>query len=49
MFEVGELPHLPVKYGVQGVPHTIINETESVVGGLPPVEMFQAITEALEK
>ena len=49
MVEVSEFPHLAVKYNVQGVPHTVINETASVVGALPEMEFAQAILKALGK
>ncbi|MBN2495275.1 MAG: thioredoxin family protein [Deltaproteobacteria bacterium] len=47
MVEISEFPHLAVKYGVQGVPHTVIEEVHSVVGAMPPAELFERIKEAL--
>jgi len=35
MVEISEFPHLAVKYGVQGVPRTVINETVLVEGAIP--------------
>lgn len=47
MVEITEFPHLAVKYGVQGVPNTIINDVESVVGGLPEKDFAKAVLEAI--
>jgi predicted DsbA family dithiol-disulfide isomerase len=49
MVEITEFPFLAVKYQVQGVPHTVINETESAVGALPELELARAIVKALGK
>lgn len=38
MVEVTEFPHLAVKYGVQGVPHTVINDKVTLVGAVPEME-----------
>jgi glutaredoxin-like protein len=35
VIEVGEFPHLGFKYGVMGVPKTVINEKVEFVGALP--------------
>lgn len=35
VIEVGEFPHLGLKYGVMGVPKTVINEKVEFVGALP--------------
>ena len=35
MIEVSEFPHLAQKYNVQGVPRTVINETEFMEGSAP--------------
>ncbi|MGB9740508.1 MAG: protein disulfide oxidoreductase [Candidatus Bathyarchaeia archaeon] len=35
VIEVGEFPHLGFKYGVMGVPKTVINEKVDFVGALP--------------
>lgn len=47
MIEGSEFPHLVVKYGVQGVPHTVINEEHSFVGALPEAEAAKAVLEAI--
>lgn len=49
MVEVNEFPHLAVKYGVQGVPNTIINETESVLGAQPEREVLKAVLRSVER
>lgn len=48
MVEVSEFPHLAVKYDVQGVPATIINETENVVGAVPEAELIKKIAKAVQ-
>jgi predicted DsbA family dithiol-disulfide isomerase len=35
MVEATEFPHLAVKYQVQGVPRTVINETIHIEGAVP--------------
>ena len=35
IIEVSEFPHLAVKYSVQGVPKTVINETIVQEGAVP--------------
>jgi predicted DsbA family dithiol-disulfide isomerase len=49
MVEVTEFPHLAVKYEVQGVPHTVINEKTTVVGAVPDAEFARKILEAIGK
>jgi glutaredoxin-like protein len=49
MVEVSEFPHLAVKYGVQGVPNTIINETESVLGAQAEREFARAVLKSIGK
>jgi glutaredoxin-like protein len=49
MIEGTEFPHLVVKYSVQGVPHTVINEEHSFVGPLPEAETAKAVLEAIGK
>jgi len=39
MIDVGEFPHLGQKYGVMGVPKTVINEKTEFVGAVPE-ELF---------
>jgi glutaredoxin-like protein len=47
MVEITEFPHLAVKYGVQGVPVTVINEKTSLVGAAPEPQLINKIKEAL--
>lgn len=47
LVEISEYPHLAVKYGVQGVPHTVINETTSLVGARPESALVDAVLQAL--
>ena len=49
MVETSEFPYLAVKYNVQGVPHTIINEEHSVVGPQPEAEFAKAVLQAIGK
>ena len=49
MVEVTEFPQLAVKYGVQGVPMTVINETGKVTGAVPDEALAQQILQALGK
>jgi hypothetical protein len=49
MVEVSEFPHLAVKYGIQGVPHTVINEKVNLVGGMPDSEFARKVLEAIGK
>ncbi len=49
MVEITEFPQLAVKYGVQGVPNTIINDVESVVGGLPEKDFAKAVLKSIRK
>ncbi len=49
MVEITEFPQLAVKYGVQGVPNTIINDAESVVGGLPEKDFAKAVLKSIRK
>ncbi len=49
MVEVTEFPHLAVKYGVQGVPHTVINEKITVIGAVPEAEFARKVLEAIGK
>ena len=48
MIETSEFPHLVNKYGVKGVPHTVINEKEAVVGAVPEAELVQKILGAIK-
>ncbi len=49
MVEVTEFPHLAVRYGVQGVPHTVINDRVNLIGGLPEVEFAKKVLESIGK
>jgi predicted DsbA family dithiol-disulfide isomerase len=49
MIESSEFPFLAVKYHVQGVPHTVINEEHSIVGAQPEREFAHAILKAIGK
>jgi len=49
MVEISEFPQLLQKYGIQGVPHTIINEEFSVVGALPEMDFVKEIMRAIGK
>lgn len=47
MVEVSEFPHLGNKYQVQGVPKTVINETESQEGAAPEDMLAEKLTSML--
>ena len=47
MVEATEFPHLGQRYGVRGVPKTVINETVSQEGAAPEGMMIEKIREAL--
>jgi glutaredoxin-like protein len=49
MVEVTEFPDLAAKYSIQGVPNTIINETESVLGAQPEKDFVKAVLKAAGK
>jgi len=49
MVEGSEFPHLVNKYNVQGVPHTVVNESHSFVGALPDAEAAKAVLKAIGK
>jgi len=49
MIDGGEFSFLVNKYNVQGVPHTVINEKDSIVGAKPEMEFAKAILKAIEK
>jgi len=46
MVEATEFPHLAVKYNVQGVPRTVINETHSLEGMMPEQAVLQEVLKA---
>jgi glutaredoxin-like protein len=45
--EATEFPHLAIKYGVQGVPRTVINDKIDVEGAVPEQMLLDAIKEAV--
>ncbi len=47
MVEATEFQELSMKYSVQGVPKTIINDNWDVVGGVPPQTVMEKVREAL--
>lgn len=47
MIEMSEFPHLAVKYGIKGVPHTVINEQHAVVGAVAEHELLDEILDAI--
>ncbi|MQY77009.1 MAG: glutaredoxin, partial [Spirochaeta sp.] len=47
MVEVSQFPHLGNKYGVQGVPRTIINENVSQEGAAPEQMLLEKIKSAV--
>jgi len=49
MVEISEFPHLAVKYAVQGVPKTVINETHDFLGSQSETQVLRAIQESLGK
>jgi glutaredoxin-like protein len=46
MVEATEFPHLTQKYGVYGVPKTVINETVSLDGAVPEELFLEAVLKA---
>jgi glutaredoxin-like protein len=49
MVEISEFPYLAVKYNVQGVPVTIINEKYPVVGAIPESMLIEEIKIAVSQ
>jgi glutaredoxin-like protein len=49
MVEISEFPYLAVKYNVQGVPVTIINEKYPVVGAIPESMLIEEIKKAVSQ
>ena len=47
MVEATEFQELSMKYSVQGVPKTVINDNWDVVGGVPPQVIMEKVREAL--
>lgn len=48
MVEAIEFPHLSMKYQVQGVPRTVINETVHIEGAMPEAMVMARLQEALK-
>jgi len=49
MVDSSEFSFLAVKYNVQGVPHTVINEEHSIVGVHPEMDFAREILKAIGK
>ena len=47
MVEAMEFPHLAIKYRVQGVPRTVVNETMHFEGALPEGRLVAELTKKL--
>lgn len=47
MVEAIEFPHLAMKYQVQGVPRTVINEQVHIEGAAPEIMLMQKLKEAV--
>jgi predicted DsbA family dithiol-disulfide isomerase len=47
--EATEFPDLVQKYGVRGVPRTIVNDTVSIEGAWPVDAYLEKVLEALSK
>ena len=47
MIDGGEFSFLVNKYNVHGVPHTVINEKDSIVGAQSEMEFARAILKAI--
>jgi glutaredoxin-like protein len=45
MVEGSEFPHIVQRYGVQGVPHTVVNGLPGVTGALPEHELARKVAE----
>jgi len=44
--EVQEFPELARKYQIRGVPMTVVNETETLMGAVPPMQLIAAVERA---
>ncbi len=45
MVEASEFPQLSIRYGIRGVPQTVINETEMIVGAIPEKQFLEKLLE----
>ena len=41
--EAGEFPDVARRFGVQGVPRTVVNERDAFVGALPEAQFVEAV------
>jgi predicted DsbA family dithiol-disulfide isomerase len=41
--EANEFPELSQRFGVQGVPRTVVNERGAFVGALPEIQFVEAV------
>ena len=48
MVEATEFPHLAQRYGVMGVPRSVINESHHLEGAAPEPMLLDKIRDALE-
>jgi predicted DsbA family dithiol-disulfide isomerase len=46
VIEVQEFPQLARKYQVRGVPMTVLNDGEALVGAVPPMHLVDAVERA---
>jgi predicted DsbA family dithiol-disulfide isomerase len=44
--EVNEFPHLAQRYGIRGVPKTVINESVEFIGNVPESEFMAHVQRA---
>jgi predicted DsbA family dithiol-disulfide isomerase len=49
MVEITEFPHLAVRYQVQGVPRTVINESVHIEGAVPEAHLVSRLMAGLGK
>ncbi len=47
LVEATQFPELASRYGVRGVPHIVVNETQTIVGSLPEVELVDQMLAAV--
>lgn len=47
MVEAAEFPELADRYGVRGVPHTVINESASIIGAMPEQDFVRRVMESV--
>lgn len=49
MVEATEFPHLVQRYGVRGVPKTVVNERVAIEGALPEPAYLDQVLQALDR